>query len=115
RNKNYWDAITMLAVLEHIPRKNHPAVANACKELIKSGGRVIVTVPSMVVDRILPLLRTLRLIDGMSLDEHYGFDPRDVTRSFDVASFRLIHYSRFQLGLNNLYVFERKPNGCKDS
>lgn len=102
-----WNAVTMLAVLEHIPTSQQPALAAACQELLSPGGRVIITVPARAVDHILALLRWLRLIDGMSLEEHYGFEPGDTERIFAAPGFRLLHRSRFQLGLNHLYVFER--------
>jgi SAM-dependent methyltransferase len=108
---DYWDAVTLLAVLEHIPRSVQPSVAEACGRLLRDGGRVIVTVPSPAVDRILIVLRTLRLIDGMSVEEHYGFDPRDTVRIFSAAGLRLLRHQRFQLGLNNLYVFEKRADG----
>lgn len=102
-----WDAVTMLAVLEHIPTAEQPALATACHELLRPGGRVIVTVPAQAVDHILAVLRFLRLIDGMSLEEHYGFEPEDTPRIFAEPHFRLVHRSRFQAGLNHLFVFER--------
>jgi len=104
-----WDAVTMLAVLEHVPTKEQPALAAACHELLKPGGRVIITVPAKAVDHILAVLRFLRLIDGMSLEEHYGFEPADTERIFGAPGFRLLHRSRFQAGLNHLFVFERGP------
>lgn len=102
-----WDAVTMLAVLEHVPTKEQPPLAAACHELLKPGGRVIITVPAKAVDHILAVLRFLRLIDGMSLEEHYGFEPADTLRIFASPQFRLLHRSRFQGGLNHLFVFER--------
>jgi SAM-dependent methyltransferase len=102
-----WDAVTMLAVLEHVPTKEQPALAAACHELLKPGGRVIITVPAKAVDYILNVLRFLRLIDGMSLEEHYGFEPADTERIFASPGFRLLHRSKFQAGLNHLFVFER--------
>ena len=84
-----------------------PALATACHDLLLPGGRVIITVPAKAVDHILAVLRWLRLIDGMSLEEHYGFEPADTERIFGAPGFRLVHRSRFQLGLNHLYVFER--------
>jgi SAM-dependent methyltransferase len=102
-----WDAVTMLAVLEHVPTKEQPVLAAACHELLNPGGRVIITVPAKAVDHILAGLRFLRLIDGMSLEEHYGFEPADTLRIFAPPRFRLLHQSRFQGGLNHLFVFER--------
>jgi 2-polyprenyl-3-methyl-5-hydroxy-6-metoxy-1,4-benzoquinol methylase len=103
-----WDAVTMLAVLEHIPRDQQEGLAQACFDLLKPGGRVIITVPSEMVDHILDLLRKLRLIDGMSLEEHFGFEPEETLQIFAQPRFKLLHRGRFQLGLNNLFVFERQ-------
>jgi SAM-dependent methyltransferase len=100
-----FDVITMLAVLEHIPPPQQAALAAACASALKPGGRVIITVPSPVVDRILPVLRSLRLIDGMSLEEHYGFDARRLPEVFQTSGFKLLRHRRFQLGLNHLFVF----------
>jgi SAM-dependent methyltransferase len=103
-----WDAVTMLAVLEHIPAGGQAAVAEACHRLLRTGGRVVITVPSPAVDRILAVLKALRLIDGMSLEEHYGFRPGDTERIFPAPRFALVCRRHFQFGLNNLFVFEKR-------
>jgi hypothetical protein len=41
-------------------------------------------------------------------DQHYGFNPRQAISTFQQAGLVLERQSRFQLGLNNLFVF-RKP------
>lgn len=105
--KNHWDAVTMLAVLEHIPPDVQARIAGQCHASLRDGGLVVVTVPSKVVDRILDVLRGLRLVDGMSLEEHYGFDPQETLQVFSAPRFRLVHHSRFELGLNHLYVFAK--------
>ncbi|MCF7689591.1 MAG: class I SAM-dependent methyltransferase [Cephaloticoccus sp.] len=102
-----WDAITMLAVLEHIPDHAQAVIADACNDLLRPGGRVIITVPALAVDHILAGLKLLRLIDGMSLEEHHGFEPCDTERIFAAPRFRLLRHERFQLGLNHLFVFEK--------
>jgi SAM-dependent methyltransferase len=101
-----FDAVVMLATLEHIVEKK-PFVEEFWR-LLEPGGRVILTVPSPFVDRIVDLLRRLRFADGMSIDEHHGFSPTAVPALFCARGFQLEHWSRFQLGLNNLFVF-RKP------
>jgi SAM-dependent methyltransferase len=105
-----FDAVTMLAVLEHIPLDKQRELAAACARCLEPGGRVIVTVPSPAVDRILHLLESLRLIEGMALHEHYGFEPGQTPSLFVPSGLRLARARKFQLGLNNLFVFE-KANG----
>ena len=101
-----FDAITLLAVLEHIPSNEQPSLARACATRLRPGGRVIVTVPEPTVDRILDVLQRFRLVHGMSLEQHYGFVPDDTIPLFEKAGLRLLVRRRFQLRLNNLFVFE---------
>jgi 2-polyprenyl-3-methyl-5-hydroxy-6-metoxy-1,4-benzoquinol methylase len=102
-----FGAIVALAVVEHLPEAVLPELGRACAALLCPRGRLIVTVPSPVVDRILDVLVTLRLVDGMSLEEHHGFDPRTTPQVVTRDDLRLIRRQRFQLGLNHLFVFEK--------
>ena len=103
-----FDCITMLAVLEHIPRKEQQTFNSAFFDVLNPSGRIIITVPSPFVDQILWVLKKLNLVDGMSLDEHYGFKSKEVFTLFDTKKYQLIKHKKFQLGLNNLFVFEKK-------
>ena len=105
-----YDVITMLAVLEHIPTHLQIELANNCFKHLKPGGRVVITVPSPQVDTILAILTTLKLIDGMSLEEHYGYDPAQTIHLFSAPQFKLVRKQSFQFGLNNLFVFEKNKN-----
>jgi SAM-dependent methyltransferase len=100
-----FDVVVLLATLEHIPDKQ--ALAQESSRLLGLGGRLIVTVPSLRVDSIVRLLRRLYLADGMSLEEHHGFDPRLTPKVFQSFGFMLEHSRRFQLGLNHLFVFRK--------
>jgi SAM-dependent methyltransferase len=102
-----FDTICMLAVLEHIPPDAHPTIARGCFEHLRPGGHLVVTVPSPRADSVLRVLRFLRIIDGMSLNQHYGFHPGQVGPLFEQAGLRLVKKNRFQLGFNNLFVFQR--------
>lgn len=102
-----FDAVTMLAVLEHVPAPAQRALADACARLVRPGGVAVVTVPAPAVDRVLAVLRALRLVDGMSLQEHYGFEPGDVPPLFAGPAWRPLRHQPFQLGLNHLFVFRR--------
>ena len=105
-DESNFDAVTMLAVLEHVPTTQQSQLAHAIATNLAPGGRVIITVPSPLVDAILAVLRFLRIIDGMSLEEHYGFKVADTITLFESVGLRLLHRSSFQCGCNNLFVFE---------
>lgn len=105
-----FDAITMLALLEHIPPDEQPPLAEACHRLLKPGGRLILTVPSPQVDGLLDAMERFGILNGMEAHQHYGFEPSDTVPLMEGAGFRLLVEKRFQFGLNNLYVFER-PGG----
>jgi 2-polyprenyl-3-methyl-5-hydroxy-6-metoxy-1,4-benzoquinol methylase len=102
-----FDVITMLAVLEHIPPAQQLLLGEACYRRLNPDGRVVITVPSPRVDDILHVLMKLRLIDAMSAHEHYGFDVEQTEGLFTSPLFRTRVKRRFQLGLNNLFVFDR--------
>lgn len=104
-----FDAVTMLAVLEHVPAAAQRALADACAGLVRPGGVAVVTVPSPAVDHVLAVLRVLRLVDGMSLEEHFGFEPAAVPHAFAAPHWELVQHRPFQLGLNHLFVFRRTP------
>jgi len=103
-----FDAITMLAVFEHFSEARQPAVVEACRRLLRPGSRVIITVPAPAVDRIVDVLRTLRLAHGMDIEAHHGYRPEETPRHF--AGFRVVHHEPFELGLNHLFVLERSTS-----
>ena len=105
-----FDAITMLAVVEHLAVSSYAGVGAAAARRLAPGGRLIVTVPEPAVDRIVELLQRLRLAEGMSLHEHHGFRTAATRAIFEPAGFTLLTHRRFQLGLNNVFVFERRAD-----
>jgi ubiquinone/menaquinone biosynthesis C-methylase UbiE len=100
-----FDVVIMLATLEHVQDK--APLAREFFRILRPRGRVIVTVPSSRVDTILGILHRFGLIEGMSLEEHHGFDPRTTPEIFAPHGFQLERRARFQLGLNYLFVFRR--------
>jgi cyclopropane fatty-acyl-phospholipid synthase-like methyltransferase len=107
-----FDVIIALAVFEHIPEDILQEFVSACYAWLNGNGRVILTVPSPFVDKILVVLLKLRLLDGMSFEEHHGFPITGITDLFKKNGFTLFKHSAFQLGLNNLFVFLKR--GSKD-
>lgn len=104
-----FDVVVMLATLEHVLNKDE--LVRECFRVLRPGGRVVVTVPSHLVDPIVLVLARLRLADGMSLDEHHGFDPSETRGLFTRHGFRLVLWREFQFGLNHLFVFSKPGTG----
>ena len=102
-----FEAVAMLAVIEHVPEGTKSAWAAASHRLLADGGRVVLTVPSPRVDAILAVLRFFRLADGTALEEHHGFNPGEVTPLFESAGFRLAIHKKFKLGFNKLLVLTK--------
>ena len=100
-----FDCIAMLAVLEHVAEP--ASLAAACERVLAPGGRVVLTVPHPFVDTLLGGLIRIGLADGMSEEEHHGFDVRSTRPIFEAAGFALVASQSFQLGLNRLFVFEK--------
>lgn len=102
-----FDVITVLAVLEHIPEPELRPFADNCVFRLKPGGLLIITTPSPHADYILNVLIALRLIDGMSLMEHHGFDPQQTHTLFSMPELKLVKSANFQLYFNNLFIFQK--------
>jgi 2-polyprenyl-3-methyl-5-hydroxy-6-metoxy-1,4-benzoquinol methylase len=102
-----FDCITALAVVEHIPAVQQQEFLHACFKKLHAGGRLILTVPNKKVDIILALLKAVKLIDGMSAEQHHGFDVKGLIPIAEIAGFKLLKHEKFQLGLNNLFVLEK--------
>lgn len=102
-----FDGIAMLAVFEHVPTEEQSHWVEACHGLLKPGGVTVLTVPSTRVDFILKVLRFLRLVDGIALEEHHGFKPEKTPELFEAGGFELKLHEKFQLRLNNLFVFKK--------
>jgi len=105
-----FDAIIMLAVLEHFPEASLPACRKACEDLLRSKGLLIITVPSPHVDLILRLLRYFQLVDAETLHEHQGLNPETIFEIFSQGALNLVKKAKFQLGLNNLLVFQKRES-----
>jgi 2-polyprenyl-3-methyl-5-hydroxy-6-metoxy-1,4-benzoquinol methylase len=106
-----FDAVTMLAVVEHLRDETVAQLREQCVAGLKPGGLLLITVPSVNVDRILAVLKRLHLIAGMSLHEHHGFNPADVPKWFGGTGLTLVRAGTFQLGYNHIFIFRKTDPG----
>jgi SAM-dependent methyltransferase len=100
-----FDFVTLLAALEHLPQLVRSHLGTDCHRALKPNGMVIITVPSAKTDIVLSVLKTLRLIDGLSLEVHHGYDVRETPQLFSTLT--MVSQKQFQLGFNNLFVFQK--------
>lgn len=103
-----FDVVALLATIEHIPPGDIQKFAEDCAGFLKTGGYLVITVPSPAADTVLRFLKALRLLDGTCLEQHYGLTPERVPLIFSAGGLTLVKANKFQLGFNNLFVF-RKP------
>ena len=89
-------------VIEHIPQNQLYKVADACYNYLRPNGKIIITVPHTLADKILNILKLLRMIKGLALQEHYGFNPEQLPYIFKQG--KLIKKKRWELGLNYLHI-----------
>ena len=104
-----FDAVTALAVIEHVPETDLLAWSEAIARLLVPNGRLIITVPAPAVDQILHVLIRLHLAAGMEAHQHHGFQPATLDNTFTAPLWHQAKHRTFQLGLNHVYVFERAP------
>ena len=104
-----FDAVTALAVIEHVPEDELPSWAETIARLVVPSGPLIMTVPAPTVDKILHVLMRLHLVAGMEAHQHHGFQPDNLDHIFTAPLWQRVKHRSFQLGLNHLYVFERSP------
>jgi 2-polyprenyl-3-methyl-5-hydroxy-6-metoxy-1,4-benzoquinol methylase len=102
-----FDHCIALAVLEHVPIGHLTGFLESACALLRPTGTLIATVPSPATDRVLAVLHRLRLIDGMDLEAHDGLTMAQLLEAAAEAGFRLVRHDEFQLGMNNLLIWER--------
>jgi predicted SAM-dependent methyltransferase len=96
----------MLATLEHM--SGIEEIALECARILRPSGHIVLTVPDPLVDKLLDILIRFRVLEGMSSHQHHRLNPESLPRIFDRASCSVRVWKKFQLGLNNLIIFERQ-------
>lgn len=102
-----FDVITLLAVYEHLS-SSRESFTHEIYRVLRKDGTVLLTVPNRFVDHILKIFIRLRLINGMSFEEHGHFNSAETVDIFRACGFTLRRRVKFQLGLNNLFVFQKE-------
>lgn len=101
-----FDTITIIAALNHIP--NREEVLKECNRLLRSGGKLIITMLTPGISRIWHRLRKRwdedQYLRGMKENEVYGLTRSEMKKLLNDAGFELVKIKRFMLFLNSLYI-----------
>ncbi len=98
-----FDAVTMLAVFEHIEPAKLPDVCAEILRILKDGGVFILTTPAAWTDPLLRLLAKLRVLSPEEIADHKDvYTARKIRRILMQAGFHgeKIKTGHFELGLN---------------
>lgn len=91
-----FDYVTLLAVIEHIsePRK----LLSECRRVLKKNGLLIITTPIKQAEKF------IKLYHWGEIDHKNYFNKGDFT---SLNGFKLIEYSTFEFGLNQLIILKK--------
>jgi len=99
-----WDAILLLAVLEHLP--DPAALLAKAGALLAPGGRIVATTPHPRGHRILEMLARVGLLSSFADEEHEVLLDRAGLRAVGRrAGLELVEYGTFLAGLNQVAVY----------
>ncbi|BAU11722.1 type 11 methyltransferase [Leptolyngbya sp. NIES-3755] len=97
-----FDVVTMLAVLEHI--EHEQAILQEIHRVLKPGGKLVLTVPSIWAQPVLEFLSyRLRIVDEAEIRDHKRYYDRQTLKRvlIQVAGFERLRHQYFQMWMNN--------------
>lgn len=101
-----FDSVTIIAALNHIP--NRTEVLREARRVLKSGGKIILTMINPVVSVITHKVRYHYDPDqserGMQEGEVWGFWKQEIYNMLESAGFERVTSETFVFGLNRGYV-----------
>lgn len=106
----YFDVVTMLAVLEHIEPMNVLKILKEVKRVLKNDGIYILTTPSFWTDWLLRFMSKIRLVSPVEIQEHKAvYDHSKIHSLLQEASFseKRLRFGYFELFMN-IWVTAKK-------
>jgi SAM-dependent methyltransferase len=98
-----FDAVTMLAVLEHIPAAPLHDLLRDIRRVLTPGGRLVLTTPAAWTDPLLRFLARVGVVSAEEIAEHETpCDRRRLRTLLEQAGFRpdAISIGSFEVGMN---------------
>jgi ubiquinone/menaquinone biosynthesis C-methylase UbiE len=101
---NYFDAVIMLAVLEHLNQKDLMQLLSEIFRVLKRGGSFIYTSPAPGTDFLLKLMSFFGFVSRVEIEEHKRYYSHDDMRALLQKAgfeFRNLKFGNFECGMNN--------------
>ena len=106
----YFNAVTMLAVVEHLDPGALVGIFSEIHRILRSDGRLILTTPAAWSDGLLRRMAQIGLVSAEEIHEHvYAYTLPLLGWYFGRAGFEMskVHFGYFELGLNMWAMAER--------
>jgi 2-polyprenyl-3-methyl-5-hydroxy-6-metoxy-1,4-benzoquinol methylase/putative flippase GtrA len=98
-----FNSIILLALVEHL--ENPRMVIDQLKNHLLPDGRIIITTPTPKSDKILQIGSNFGLFSKEALEEHHTYFTKKILYAlFKGLNIKVIHYRKFQWGLNQIIV-----------
>lgn len=99
----YFDAVSLLAVVEHLDPDNMAALFKECRRVLRAGGVVVLTTPAAWADGLLHAMAHLNLVSAEEIHEHaFAYTLPLLGWHFGQAGFEMtkIKFGYFEFMLN---------------
>jgi SAM-dependent methyltransferase len=99
----YFDAVSLLAVVEHLSPDSMAALFTECRRVLRTGGMVVLTTPAAWADGLLHLMAHLNLVSAEEIHEHaFAYTLPLIGWHFGQAGFEMkkLKFGYFELMLN---------------
>ena len=107
--ENFFNAVLMLAVIEHMDIDKVSQVLAEAKRILKSGGKLIITTPTPQSKSILEFLAfKMKIISRDEIAEHkHYYAKNELLEILAKLGFKKVQAEYFQFHLNSFYVMEK--------
>jgi len=100
---DYFNAVTLLAVVEHLNPDSMALLFKECRRVLKPGGMVILTTPAAWSDGLLKFMARINLVSAEEIHEHaFAYNLPLLGWHFGQAGFEMtrVRFGYFEFMLN---------------
>lgn len=105
----HYDTIMSLAVIEHIEVDDIFKIFHKFKKILNKDGRIFLTTPAKISKPFLESWAFLGILDKENIKEHkHYWSKKEIFQLASKTGFVVKKFKRFQLGFNQLVIFEHR-------